>query len=75
MERVLPNNSQQLHAVELTALAPSHLASYGWFSFVQDFDAAAGYASDGIDVSRACLAGLIPYFEPWGSNLAFAGKV
>lgn len=45
------------------------------YTAVQDFDAAAGYASDGIDASRACLAGLIPYFEPWGSSLAFAGKV
>ncbi|CAM9485168.1 unnamed protein product [Pylaiella littoralis] len=42
---------------------------------LRDFDAAAGYASESVDVSRACLAGLIPYFEPWGSRLAFAGKL
>lgn len=50
------------------------MVRYG-FARVQDFDAAAGYASESVDVSRACLAGLIPYFEPWGSRLAFAGKV
>ncbi|CAN0226504.1 unnamed protein product [Ectocarpus sp. 8 AP-2014] len=42
---------------------------------LQDFDAAATYASDGMDASRACLSGLMPYFEPWGCNLAITGKL
>ncbi|CBN79949.1 conserved unknown protein [Ectocarpus siliculosus] len=42
---------------------------------LQDFDAAATYASDGMDASRACLSGLMPYFEPWGCNSAITGKL
>ena len=47
---------------------------YG-FSRLQDFDAATKYASDGLNSSRVCLSGLTPYFEPWGTSLAFTGKV
>ncbi|CAN0100702.1 unnamed protein product [Scytosiphon promiscuus] len=42
---------------------------------LEDFEAAAMFAKDGLDSLRVCLTGVRPYFSPWGVNLAFTGKL
>lgn len=56
---------------------PASFQAFAQYGLVrlQDFDAATQYASDGLNSSRVCLSSLTPYFEPWGTSLAFAGKV
>eukprot|EP00752_Nemacystus_decipiens_P004295 g3924.t1 len=51
----------------------SHLASV--CVQLQEFDAATRFASKALNSARVCFSGLTPYFEPWGTSLAFTGKL
>ena len=69
-----PRNSARFRSKFIVAVLANVHVCGDFFSW-QDFDGATVYATEGLDYARVSLGSLIPYFEAWGNNLTFAGKV